>query len=194
MNDSLTRQMTAMFGNANYAVTVNSSDLSDEELNEAYSSTVGDFHLDQIAGIEGVDGVRASVETGVSVSRGDSAISGEIISTAAQKNMLPVNITEGDQPKDSNEVALPEDMAKQLNVGIGDTVRLTSQYAVGTDGKAKADNVRVVGLTSDPKRRLLVLWWCDRRIRQSACRNAGNGRFRHHRNNNGIPRPCLGWK
>ena len=48
MNDSLTRQMTAMFGNANYAVTVNSSDLSDEELNEAYSSTVGDFHLDQI--------------------------------------------------------------------------------------------------------------------------------------------------
>ncbi len=64
--------------------------------------------------------------------------------------MLPVNITEGDQPKDSNEVALPEDMAKQLNVGIGDTVRLTSRYAVGSDGKAKADNVRVVGLTSDP--------------------------------------------
>ena len=150
MNDSLTRQMTAMFGNANYAVTVNSSDLSDEELNEAYSSTVGDFHLDQIAGIEGVDGVRASVETGVSVSRGDSAISGEIISTAAQKNMLPVSITEGDQPKDSNEVALPEDMAKQLNVGIGDTVSLTSRYEVGADGKAKADNVRVVGLTSDP--------------------------------------------
>ena len=150
MNDSLIRQMTAMFGNANYEVTVNSSDLSDEELNEAYSSTVGDFHLDQIAGIEGVDGVRASVETGVSVSRGDSAISGEIISTAAQKNMLPVNITEGDQPKDSNEVALPEDMAKQLNVGVGDTVSLTSRYAVGDDGKAKADNVRVVGLTSDP--------------------------------------------
>ena len=40
--------------------------------------------------------------------------------------MLPVNITEGDQPKDSNEVALPEDMAKQLNVGVGDTVSLTS--------------------------------------------------------------------
>ena len=118
MNDSLTRRLTAMFGNANYAVTVNSSDLSDEELNEAYSSTVGDFHLDQIAGIEGVDGVRASVETGASVSKGDSTISGEIISTAAQKNMLPVNITEGDQPKDSNEVALPEDMAKQLNLSL----------------------------------------------------------------------------
>lgn len=150
MNDSLTRQLTAMFGNANYAVSINSSDLSDKELNEAYSSTVGDFHLDQIAGIEGVGGVRASVETGVSVSKGDSTVSGEIISTAAQKNMLPVNITEGDQPKDSNEVALPEDMAKQLNVGIGDTVSLTSRYAVGDDGKAKADNVRVVGLTSDP--------------------------------------------
>ena len=150
MNDSLTRQLTAMFGNANYAVSINSSDLSDKELKEAYSSTVGDFHLDQIAGIEGVGGVRASVETGVSVSKGDSTVSGEIISTAAQKNMLPVNITEGDQPKDSNEVALPEDMAKQLNVGVGDTVSLTSRYAVGDDGKAKADNVRVVGLTSDP--------------------------------------------
>lgn len=150
MNDSLTRRLTAMFGNANYAVSINSSDLSDKELNEAYSSTVGDFHLDQIAGIEGVGGVRASVESGVSVSKGDSTVSGEIISTAAQKNMLPVNITEGNQPKDSNEVALPEDMAKQLNVGIGDTVSLTSRYAVGDDGKAKADNVRVVGLTSDP--------------------------------------------
>lgn len=58
-----------MFGNANYAVSINSSDLSNEELNEAYSSTVGDFHLDQIAGIEGVGGVRASVETGVGVSK-----------------------------------------------------------------------------------------------------------------------------
>ena len=194
MNDSLTRQMTAMFGNANYAVTVNSSDLSDEELNEAYSSTVGDFHLDQIAGIEGVDGVRASVETGVSVSRGDSAISGEIISTAAQKNMLPVNITEGDQPKDSNEVALPEDMAKQLNVGIGDTVRLTSPIC-GRHRWQSQSGQRARGRTHlRSERRLLVLWWCDRRIRQSACRNAGNGRFRHHRNNNGIPRPCLGWK
>ena len=84
------------------------------------------------------------METGVSVSKGDSTISGEIISTAAQKNMLPVNITEGDQPKDSNEVALPEDMAKQLNVGIGDTVRLTSRYEVGSDGKANAYNVRGV--------------------------------------------------
>ena len=90
------------------------------------------------------------METGVSVSKGDSTVSGEIISTAAQKNMLPVNITEGDQPKDSNEVALPEDMAKQLNVGVGDTVSLTSRYAVGDDGKAKANNVRVVGLTFDP--------------------------------------------
>ena len=190
MNDSLTRQLTAMFGNANYAVSINSSDLSDKELNEAYSSTVGDFHLDQIAGIEGVGGVRASVETGVSVSKGDSTVSGEIISTAAQKNMLPVNITEGDQPKDSNEVALPEDMAKQLNVGVGDTVSLTSLYAVGDEGGQRARGRTHIR----SERRLLILWWCDRRIQQSACRNAGSGRFQRHRNNNGVSRPCLGWK
>ena len=65
--------------------------------------------------------------------------------------MLPVNISEGDQPKDANEIALPEETAKQLNVGVGDTVTLTSRYAVGTDGKAKADDVRVVGLTADPE-------------------------------------------
>ena len=47
MNDSLTRQLTAMFGNANYAVSINSSDLSDKELNEAYSSTVAASYADR---------------------------------------------------------------------------------------------------------------------------------------------------
>ena len=75
--------MTAMFGNANYAVTVNSSDLSDEKI-EAYSSTVGDFHLDQIAGIE--QAVRASV--GNRRQRfGGRRHQRRIISTAAQKNI-----------------------------------------------------------------------------------------------------------
>ena len=104
--------------------------------------------------------------------------------------MLPVNITEGDQPKDSNEVALPEDMAKQLNVGIGDTVRLTSQYAVGTDGKAKADNVRVVGLTSDPNG--AYSYYGGAIVGSDNLLAAMQGT--DHRNNNGIPRPCLGWK
>ena len=59
------------------------STLSDKEIDEAYSVTVGDFHLDQIAGVEGVNGVRVASETAVTVSSDDSAVSGEIISTAA---------------------------------------------------------------------------------------------------------------
>ena len=47
MGDSLARQMTAMFGGANYAATANVDGLSDKEIDKAYSVTVGDFHVDQ---------------------------------------------------------------------------------------------------------------------------------------------------
>lgn len=152
MNDSLARQTTAMFGGANYSATIDTSGLSDEEINKAYSTTVGDFHIDQLRAVEGVDGVRVAAEGGVVVSSGDGNASGELITTASDASMLPVRIVQGSQPKDANEVALPRQLAKTLDVAIGDTVTLTSRYSTDdAGGKTEADQVRVVGITTDPE-------------------------------------------
>lgn len=151
MNDSLSRTATSMFGGANYAISPSTDELDDQALNDVYSTTVGDFHLDRINGIEGVNGVRVEVESSVIVSKGDNHVSGEAISTARNSNLLPVAITEGSQPTDGNEVALPGNVTKQLGVNIGDTVTLTSRYATDDEGgKVQVENVRVVGITSDP--------------------------------------------
>jgi putative ABC transport system permease protein len=151
MNDSLSRTATSMFGGANYAISPSTDELDDQALNDVYSTTVGDFHLDRINGIEGVNGVRVEVESSVIVSKGDNHVSGEAISTARNSNLLPVDITEGSQPTDGNEVALPGNVTKQLGVNIGDTVTLTSRYATDDEGgKVQVENVRVVGITSDP--------------------------------------------
>ncbi|WP_137657904.1 ABC transporter permease [Bifidobacterium moukalabense] len=151
MNDSLSRQATSMFGGANYAISPATDGLDENELNDVYSTTVGDFHLDRMNGIEGVNGVRVAMESGVTVSKGDNHVSGEAITTARNGRLLPVDITEGNQPIDNNEVALPGSVMKQLGVNIGDTVTLTSRYATDDEGgKAQATDVRVVGVTSDP--------------------------------------------
>ena len=152
MNDSLARQMTAMFGGANYSATVDASGLNDEEADKAYSTTVGDFRIDRLKAVKGVDGVRVAAESGVTVSSGDDNASGELITTASTASMLPVRITQGSQPKGTNEVALPSQLAKTLNVTIGDTVSLASRYSTDENGaKNKADRVLVTGITTDPE-------------------------------------------
>ena len=150
MNDSLSRQMTAVFGGANYVAIPDTEGLSESETSRVQSTTAADFHLDRMARIAGVNGVRADVQIDVIVSTGDANGSGMAISTAANKTMLPVDITQGDRPLDAHEVALPETMAERLHIAIGDTVSLSSGYASDGDGKTTVDDVRVVGLTDDP--------------------------------------------
>ena len=152
MNDSLARQMTAMFGSANYSATVDATGLNDEEADKAYTTTVGDFHVDRLEAVKGVKGVRVAAESGVTVSSGDDNASGELITTASDASMLPVRVVQGSQPKGANEVALPRQLATTLNVAIGDMVSLTSRYSEDDTGaKAKVDQVRVVGITTDPE-------------------------------------------
>lgn len=45
MNDSLSRQATSMFGKANYAISPSTDGLSEQALNDVYSTTVGDLSL-----------------------------------------------------------------------------------------------------------------------------------------------------
>lgn len=162
MNDSLTRQTTAQLGGANYVISVDSSEgLNEQERNDIYTRTVNDFQLDRIRATEGVKDVRVESSSSVTVANGDKHASSYAITTAAQRDLLPVSIIQGDQPVDSNEIALTKSVADQLGVKVGDSVTVNSRtaQAVASTGYGSAGNdtaadsgmtVRVVGITEDP--------------------------------------------
>ena len=162
MNDSLARQTTAQLGGANYVISVDSSEgLNEQERNDIYTRTVNDFQLDRIRATEGVKDVRVESSSSVTVANGDKHASSCAITTAAQRDLLPVSIIQGDQPVDSNEIALTKSVADQLGVKVGDSVTVNSRtaQAVASTGYGSAGNdtaadsgmtVRVVGITEDP--------------------------------------------
>ena len=162
MNDSLARQTTAQLGGANYVISVDSSEgLNEQERNDIYTRTVNDFQLDRIRAIEGVKDVRVESSSSVTVANGDKHASSYAITTAAQRDLLPVSIIQGDQPVDGNEIALTKSVADQLGVKVGDSVTVNSRtaQAVASTGYGSAGNdtaadsgmtVRVVGITEDP--------------------------------------------
>jgi len=162
MNDSLARQTTAQLGGANYVISVDSSEgLNEQERNGIYTRTVNDFQLDRIRATEGVKDVRVESSSSVTVANGDKHASSYAITTAAQRDLLPVSIIQGDQPVDSNEIALTKSVADQLGVKVGDSVTVNSRtaQAVASAGYGSAGNdtaadsgmtVRVVGITEDP--------------------------------------------
>lgn len=162
MNDSLARQTTAQLGGADYVISVDSSEgLNEQERNDIYTRTVNDFQLDRIRATEGVKDVRVESSSSVTVANGDKHASSYAITTAAQRDLLPVSIIQGDQPVDSNEIALTKSVADQLGVKVGDSVTVNSRtaQAVASTGYGSAGNdtaadsgmtVRVVGITEDP--------------------------------------------
>ena len=162
MNDSLARQTTAQLGGANYVISVDSSEgLNEQERNDIYTRTVNDFQLDRIRATEGVKDVRVESSSSVTVANGDKHASSYAITTAAQRDLLPVSIIQGDQPVDSTEIALTKSVADQLGVKVGDSVTVNSRtaQAVASTGYGSAGNdtaadsgmtVRVVGITEDP--------------------------------------------
>ncbi|OZG69366.1 ABC transporter permease [Bifidobacterium eulemuris] len=146
MDSSLRTQLTAQLGGANYFASPK-SDRSEAEAESLYSMTVADLQLDRIRAIDGVNDVRADVSVTMQVNHGSKHASILAVGTAKETKILPVDITEGDQPIDNNEIALPQSVAEQLGVRVGDTITVD-----GGDHRVQSDelDVRVVGLTDDP--------------------------------------------
>ena len=130
MNDALAAQNTAQLGGANYVISPDGGkDLTDKDQDYIYTRTVNDFQLDRIRATAGVKDARASYAGSVTVTRGNKHASSYVITTAAKRTLLPVTITQGDQPADSNEIALTKSVADQLGVKVGDRVTVNSQAA-----------------------------------------------------------------
>ena len=130
MNDALAAQNTAQLGGANYVISPDSGkDLTDKDQDYIYTRTVNDFQLDRIRATKGVKDARAGYAGPVTVTRGNKHASSYVITTATKRTLLPVTITQGDQPADSNEIALTKSVADQLGVKVGDRVTVNSQAA-----------------------------------------------------------------
>ncbi|OZG57582.1 ABC transporter permease [Bifidobacterium myosotis] len=183
MGDALVHQQTALYGGANYMVTPDSEALknaSEDEQSKAYATTVADFQLDRLRTIDGVEDVRVDATVPrLTVAKGDRHVTGIAIGTAKSLSLLPVTVSDGNQPIDNDEIALPRSVAEQLGVGVGDTVTVNSPAAqaaiegnaagagadtgasaggsstvggaaTGSGANSSAMTVRVTGLTDDP--------------------------------------------
>ncbi|RSX52696.1 FtsX-like permease family [Bifidobacterium callimiconis] len=141
---SMRRQMTASFGDANYVVNAGDAD-------DIYSSrTVDDFKLDKLTAIDGIDGARVYAAASLQVSNDSGKHSTTAtIPTASNAAVMPMSLTQGRWPNTNGEIAIPEDMAKRLDVTVGDTVRVDNSAMFGSSELASTLNEKVVGLTRD---------------------------------------------
>ncbi|MCI1798180.1 MAG: FtsX-like permease family protein [Bifidobacterium tibiigranuli] len=155
MNNSLSSQLLASFGQANYTVAANSNASPEDQRGRA----AADFHLDAMRAIDGVDGVRADARANIEASKAGKHISAVAIGGANDAKLLPVTVSQGRQPKTSNEIVLPSGTAQQLGAGVGDAVEISGQASTipdGPDGPGAslsgetARHMQVVGLSDDP--------------------------------------------
>lgn len=156
MSDSLKTQATAVYARATHIVSVGKipEDLTPEETDRIYRRTVDDLHLDRMRAIDGVVGVRADAQP-LTLEIGHDGKRGTVVvtSTSPDAKLLTVDVTEGTQPIDNGEIALPADLASRLGVRVGDEVKASSDASRGdggTEGTPAARNLLVVGLTDDP--------------------------------------------
>lgn len=134
MEDSLTTQMTAQYGRATHVVSQKDED--EVALPEGMTPTVGDFNIDSMRAIDGVEDVRVMMQTEFTVATQGKKAHLYVESTAADAALLPVSIVKGSQPKGAGQIALPEGIAKDLHVGVGQSVQAKLAAADVPDEKS----------------------------------------------------------
>lgn len=139
LNASLRSQFTAKLGQANYVVQPGKQ--ADQ------GATLSDFHLDRLQQVRGVNGVRADVSASVELSKDGRHFSSMAILTARDRAVLPVDLVQGTQPLSEGQIAIPQALAKQLKVGVGDDIAVD----VNTDDAQAPPTqlLRVVGISED---------------------------------------------
>lgn len=136
---SLRKQISASYGDANYAIGAADDDAP------AYGMTVGDLNLDQVRRVDGVAGVRPDITVGVEITNDDTHSSGIAIPNAEPSSLMPVSLSEGSWPASDDEIVIPETVAERLDVGVGDTVE-----AAYSGGDGATASLTVSGLSLDP--------------------------------------------
>lgn len=163
MNFSIREQTTAQFANANYVVTT-ADDLTETQMQRSYDNMVGDYQLNKVNDIAGVEGTRPEAQIPISLKFGDKSSSTVAIPTSADRSLIPVQLDAGSFPSGDNEIAIPSGVAKVLGAKVGDHITVNSpamKASASNQGPQDANlpydendgsrTVTVSGFTADPK-------------------------------------------
>jgi putative ABC transport system permease protein len=129
--------VSARYGDADLVVT----STSDDPLTTA-----------QVGAVDGLPDTAATAalsNAGIAFVEGGRTVYQSVVPKVADP-LQALEVTDGAMPTTADEVALPDDVAERLGVGVGDTV--TTEQWVYTDdtGEAVHEDLTVSGLVSDP--------------------------------------------
>ncbi|MEV0953058.1 FtsX-like permease family protein [Promicromonospora sp. NPDC050249] len=139
-----------------------SATLADSDLvvfDDAQSLTEAD--VEAARGVEGVAAADAQETFYTELNHGGKSIFQGVVGAASDPRLTPLEVSDGEWPTAGDEIALPEDVAERLGVGLGDTVS-SSRWVTDTEptkledgsetyeGHEVVDKLTVVGLVQDP--------------------------------------------
>ncbi|MFC4631593.1 ABC transporter permease [Promicromonospora alba] len=139
-----------------------SATLADSDLvvfDDAQSLTEAD--VEAARGVEGVAAADAQETFYTELNHGGKSIFQGVVGAASDPRLTPLEVSDGEWPAAGDEIALPEDVAERLGVGLGDTVS-SSRWVTDTEptkledgsetyeGHEVVDKLTVVGLVQDP--------------------------------------------
>ncbi|MGI5188042.1 ABC transporter permease [Promicromonospora sp. CA-289599] len=139
-----------------------SATLADSDLvvfDDAQSLTEAD--VEAARGVEGVAAADAQETFYTELNHGGRSIFQGVVGAASDPRLTPLQVSDGEWPAAGDEIALPEDVAERLGVGLGDAVS-SSRWVTDTEptrledgsetyeGHEVVDKLTVVGLVQDP--------------------------------------------
>jgi putative ABC transport system permease protein len=139
-----------------------SATLADSDLvvfDDAQSLTEAD--VEAARGVEGVAAADAQETFYTELNHGGKSIFQGVVGGASDPRLTPLEVSDGEWPAAGDEIALPEDVAERLGVGLGDSVS-SSRWVTDTEptrledgsetyeGHEVVDKLTVVGMVQDP--------------------------------------------
>lgn len=145
LNASMGKNATAGYGGANYVVGA-----SEPNSENSYTS-LADLNLDQIRAVPGVEGARPEIASQISVSKDAENSVSTTLPMASDARLMPLELSKGAWPADG-QIAITQETADRLKVGIGDsvTVSMPSRGGAASADESVPVKEKIVGITTDP--------------------------------------------
>ncbi len=158
LDSTSTKNFTAPFGSAGYSVSLNNPDEAmNVDSDGSLEHTLKNTGMDQVSQVQGVDDTRYSFEQYAHVVSANNTRSMMAFEVSAHHSIMPVELMQGAWPGKAGEAAIDEDAAKSLDVSMGDTLTINSDFGYSDTESSKSSEssdpsaitLTVTGITHD---------------------------------------------
>lgn len=158
LDSTSTKNFTAPFGSAGYSVSLNNPDEAmNVDSDGSLEHTLKNTGMDQVSQVQGVDDTRYSFEQYAHVVSANNTRSMMVFEVSAHHSIMPVELMQGAWPGKAGEAAIDEDAAKSLDVSMGDTLTINSDFGYSDTESSKSSEssdpsaitLTVTGITHD---------------------------------------------